>query len=49
LEKWIRSNPEIIGDNILLIGEQVQTKSGPLDFLAIDNKGNIVIIELRER
>ncbi len=47
LEKWIRTNPEIIGDNIIIIGEQVLTKSGPLDFLAIDNNGNTVIIELK--
>lgn len=47
LEKWIRSNPEILGNDITVIGEQVQTKSGPLDFLGIDNNGNIVIVELK--
>lgn len=47
LEKWIRSNPQILGDDILIIGEQVQTKRGPLDFLGIDSSGNIVIIELK--
>lgn len=31
----------------MLIGEQVQTKSGHLDFLAIDNNGNTIIIELK--
>lgn len=47
LEQWIKTNPKILGDNILIIGEQVQTKSGPLDYLGIDNNGNTVIIELK--
>jgi len=47
LEQWIKSNPEILGEDIALIGEQVQTKSGPLDFLGIDNNGNLVIVELK--
>ncbi len=47
LEKWIKTQPEILGNDILIIGEQVYTKSGPLDFLGIDNNGNIVIIELK--
>ena len=47
LEKWIKTNPSILGDNILIIGEQIQTKSGPLDFLGLDSDGNTVIIELK--
>lgn len=47
LERWIKSNPEILGDDIAIIGEQIQTKSGPLDFLGIDNNGNLVIVELK--
>jgi hypothetical protein len=40
----------VLGQDLLIIGEQVQTKSGPLDFLGIDRSGNAVIIELkRER
>ncbi|MHA6281108.1 endonuclease NucS domain-containing protein [Salinimicrobium sp. CAU 1759] len=50
LEEWIKTNPSILGDNIQIIGQQVRTKSGPLDYLGIDSKGNTVIIELkRER
>jgi len=50
LEQWIKSNPSVLGQDLLIIGEQVQTKSGPLDFLGIDRSGNAVIIELkRER
>jgi hypothetical protein len=47
LEQWIKSNPQILGDDIVLIGEQVSTNSGPLDFLGIDNYGNTVIVELK--
>jgi hypothetical protein len=47
LERWIKSNPEILGEDIAIIGEQIQTKSGPLDFLGIDNNGNLVIVELK--
>ncbi len=47
LERWIKNSPEILGDDILIIGEQIQTKSGPLDFLGIDKSGNMVIIELK--
>jgi hypothetical protein len=47
LEQWIKSNPQILGDDIVVIGEQVQTNSGPLDFLGIDNSGNTVIVELK--
>jgi hypothetical protein len=47
LEEWIKSNPQILGADIAIIGEQVLTKSGPLDFLGIDPFGNIVIIELK--
>ncbi len=47
LQSWIRSEPEILGDDILIIGEQVQTKAGPMDFLAIDADGNVVIVELK--
>jgi hypothetical protein len=47
LEKWIKTNSKILGEDILIIGEQVFTKSGPLDFLGIDSSGNLVIVELK--
>jgi len=47
LEKWLKTNPQILGDNILVFGEQVWTKSGPLDYLGIDSDGNLVIVELK--
>jgi len=47
LEKWIKTNPIILGEDVLIIGEQVQTKSGPADFLGIDKSGNTIIVELK--
>lgn len=47
LEKWIKNNPIILGQDIFIIGEQVRTKSGPLDLLGIDKSGNLVVIELK--
>ena len=47
LEKWVRTETKILGSDIRIIGEQVYTSSGPLDFLGIDNSGNLVIIELK--
>jgi len=47
LEPWLASNAEIIGNDILIIGRQVMTKSGPIDLLGIDRSGNIVIIEIK--
>ncbi|NMD04725.1 MAG: DUF91 domain-containing protein, partial [Deltaproteobacteria bacterium] len=47
LEPWLASNPEIIGTDILIIGRQVMTKSGPIDLLGIDRAGNTVIIEIK--
>lgn len=47
LEKWIKSNSSILGQDILIIGEQVPIKSGTMDFLGIDKSGNLIIIELK--
>lgn len=47
LQGWIRTTPGIIGGDILIIGEQVQTRSGPMDFLGIDGSGNTVVVELK--
>lgn len=47
LESWIATNPSIIRPGLTVIGRQVMTGSGPLDLLAIDRSGDLVIIELK--
>jgi len=47
LENWIKTHPEILGENILIIGEQVSTNAGVIDFLGIDASGDLIIIELK--
>ena len=47
LQPWIKSNPDLLGQDILVIGEHVRTRSGEIDFLAVDRLGNVVIIELK--
>ena len=47
LEPWLASNPEIICTDIMIIGRQVMTKSGPIDLLGVDRSGNTVVIEMK--
>jgi hypothetical protein len=49
LENWIKTHPEILGENIIIIGEQVATSGGrAIDFLGIDKEtGDLIIIELK--
>ena len=48
IEVWFRKNPEILGENLLIISEQTLLPSGRKpDLLALDKSGNLVIIELK--
>ncbi len=47
LEEWLASDPSIIRPGLKLIGRQVATRSGPLDLLAVDRSGDLVVIELK--
>jgi len=48
LENLILSAPESIYPyKFIIIGEQIKTDFGPLDLLGLDDKGNILLIELK--
>ena len=47
LEAWIEADLGIVRPGLCLIGRQVMTSSGPLDLLAIDRSGDLVVIELK--
>jgi hypothetical protein len=45
IESAVESAPELLGVDVLVIGRQVPTPSGPLDLLAIDSEGHLVVVE----
>jgi hypothetical protein len=47
LESWLETDPSIIRPGLRIIGRQVPTRSGPLDLLAIDRTGSVIVIELK--
>lgn len=48
IQEWIEKNPEIIEENLLIIGKEVVLPSDiRLDLLAIDKKSNLVVLELK--
>jgi len=46
LEPLLMANPDIIEDGLKIISHQQPTDSGPLDILAVDEEGTLVVIEL---
>ncbi|EKD26972.1 MAG: hypothetical protein ACD_79C00949G0001 [uncultured bacterium] len=51
LEKWIEENPDILGEELLIITTEYNKfdkTDERLDLLAIDREGNLVIIELKK-
>lgn len=48
IEKWLRNDISLISNDLLVIGQQVQTTyGGVIDLLALDHLGNLVILELK--
>ena len=48
LEEWICKEPALLGMDVLIFGQQVQTENrGRIDLLAIDSEGKLIIIELK--
>jgi hypothetical protein len=48
-EDWVEQAPELLGEELLIIGRQVELDDGKdrIDLLAIDKAGALVIIELK--
>lgn len=47
LEDAIVKNPELLDENLILIGRQTPTEGGPLDLLGVDKGGRLVLFELK--
>lgn len=47
LESWIAANPEILGEDLLVVARQYHTPVGVLDLLCVDGDGTPVIVELK--
>ncbi|MBV9762411.1 MAG: hypothetical protein JO340_17755 [Acidobacteriaceae bacterium] len=50
IEEWVRANPEMLGEELLVLTtefDQFVNASDRLDILALDRAGNLVVIELK--
>lgn len=48
IENWVRDNPALVGLNVLILGQQVQTPyGGRIDLLGLTKDGSPVVIELK--
>jgi len=49
IEEWIRKNPEVLGEDLLIIGHEYDKfeVNERLDLLALDKEGNLVVIEVK--
>lgn len=50
IEEWVRSNPEILGEDLLVLTVEFDrfiNSTDRLDILALDREGNLVVVELK--
>ena len=47
LEDLLVSSPDLLMDNLTLVGRQLPTEGGPLDLLGVDADGRLVVFELK--
>jgi len=50
IQEWIRINPELLGEDLLIVSiefDHFSNSADRLDVLAVDRLGNLVVIELK--
>ena len=47
LEDLLVNSPDLLMDNLTLVGRQLPTEGGPLDLLGVDAEGRLVLFELK--
>lgn len=47
LEPLLVANPDVIEQGLQIVSHQLMTDSGPMDILAVDSEGTLVVIELK--
>ena len=47
LESWIEADPSLLEGGLTIVGRQLQTQAGPLDLLAVDGSGTLVVVEIK--
>lgn len=50
IQEWVRSNPEILGEDLLVVSiefDRFSNSNDRLDVLALDRAGNLVVVELK--
>ena len=50
IEEWVRTNPEMLGEDLLVVSiefDRFSNSNDRLDVLALDRLGNLVVIELK--
>ncbi len=48
IQEWIEKTPEILGEDLLVIGKEVILPSGKrLDLLCVDRQGCLAVVELK--
>ena len=47
LEDSLVSSPDMLLEDMILVGRQTPTEGGPLDLLGVDGDGRLVVFELK--